>query len=177
MRNIFTMQEEESIKTRIELLIEKLDMSSRQFSLTVSTSDSFARNIKDNIGSDKIRNILRAFPQVNLYWLIDGEGEMFRNNEGTHIGNENNISGSNITSNGSIDNSINISIPDPGYEKIIKSDRTVEIHKTRSDKSNRHDKNLEEKINLYQKTIESQNLTIKAQQDLIEMLQSKNRNE
>lgn len=72
------MSEETNIKERIYLLINALGTNARKFSLTVSSSDSFVRNIRDNIGSDKIRNILLNYPKVNAEWLIMGKGEMFK---------------------------------------------------------------------------------------------------
>lgn len=65
------------MKERIFLLIEALGLSARQFSLQIGKSESFARTIKANIGSDVIGDILREFPQTNIYWLITGEGKIF----------------------------------------------------------------------------------------------------
>lgn len=65
------------MKERIFLLIEALGLSARQFSLQIGKSESFARTIKANIGSDVIGDILREFPQTNIYWLLTGEGKIF----------------------------------------------------------------------------------------------------
>lgn len=65
------------MKERIFLLIEALGLSARQFSLQIGKSESFARTIKANIGSDVIGDILREFPRTNIYWLITGEGKIF----------------------------------------------------------------------------------------------------
>lgn len=67
------------MKERIFLLIEALGLSARQFSLQIGKSESFARTIRANIGSDVIGDILREFPQTNLYWLITGVGSIFNN--------------------------------------------------------------------------------------------------
>lgn len=161
---------ENSIKERIELLIAALGVSTRQFSLTVSGSDSFARNIKENIGSDKISNILRMYPHVNPYWLIDGQDPMFIESSDIIMGN--NISRSNITKSGTIDNSIKVEASGD-YEKIINPNRTVEIHKAVSADKDQHIAILLDKINLMQSTIDSQKKTIETQQDIIDILRSK----
>lgn len=67
------------MKERIFLLIEALRLSARQFSLQIGKSESFARTIRANIGSDVIGDILCEFPQTNLYWLITGVGSIFNN--------------------------------------------------------------------------------------------------
>ena len=69
------------IKERIHLLIKELNMSARAFCMSIGKSESWARTIRETIGVDVIGNILREYPQVNIYWLISGEGEMFVQNE------------------------------------------------------------------------------------------------
>jgi len=32
-----------------------------------------------NVGSDVIEKIVRGFPEISIYWLLLGEGEMLRN--------------------------------------------------------------------------------------------------
>lgn len=56
-------------------------MSARAFCMSIGKSESWARTIRETIGADVIGNILREYPQVNIYWLISGEGEMFVQNE------------------------------------------------------------------------------------------------
>lgn len=66
-----------SIKERIQILARNAGLSERQFSLSIGKSESFIRTIKENVGSDTIRNILIAYPDVNPYWLLLGTGDMF----------------------------------------------------------------------------------------------------
>lgn len=68
------------IKERIHLLIKELNMSARAFSLSIGQSDSWSRTIGKTIGADVISNILRTYPEVNVRWLITGNGEMFSSN-------------------------------------------------------------------------------------------------
>ncbi|MFR9166183.1 MAG: hypothetical protein ACLVKO_08225 [Dysgonomonas sp.] len=71
------------MKERIFQLIEALNMSARSFSLRIGKSASFARTINNNIGADVVSEILLQFPQVNPYWLLRGEGNMFLDNNGS----------------------------------------------------------------------------------------------
>lgn len=64
------------IKERIRLLARNVGLSERQFSLSIGKSESFIRTIKDNVGSDTVRNILIAYPDINPYWLLLGTGDI-----------------------------------------------------------------------------------------------------
>lgn len=65
------------IKERIYLLIKELDMSARAFCKSIGQSEGWAKNIGKGIGTDVVNNILLTYPQVNMTWLVTGEGEMF----------------------------------------------------------------------------------------------------
>lgn len=66
------------MKERILQLIKELGVSGREFSRNIGKSESFARTITGSIGTDVLVEIIRAYPSVNLYWLVTGEGDMFR---------------------------------------------------------------------------------------------------
>lgn len=69
------------IKERIQLLIKGLNISGRAFSLSIGQSDSWSRTIGKTIGADVIGNILLRYPEVNVHWLITGNGDMFSSND------------------------------------------------------------------------------------------------
>ena len=69
------------IKERIQTLIKALDISGREFCKSIGQSDSWNRMIGTTIGIDIVRNILRSYPNVNINWLVLGEGEIFINSE------------------------------------------------------------------------------------------------
>lgn len=59
-------------------------LSARQFDLSIGASNGYTLRMKKNkasIGSDVIENIIKTYPQLNLVWLITGEGEMIRQEE------------------------------------------------------------------------------------------------
>lgn len=73
------------MKERIDKLIKALNISGREFSRSIGKSESFSRTITGSIGSDVLVEIIRTYPEVNLSWLIIGEGEMFNKNTNAEI--------------------------------------------------------------------------------------------
>lgn len=69
------------IKTidRLMQFIEYVGISARQFDLSIGAGNGYVLRMKKNkasIGSDVIETIVEHYPQLNLIWLITGEGEM-----------------------------------------------------------------------------------------------------
>lgn len=65
---------------RVMQLVKALDLSARQFDLSLGTSNGYIlRMTKNNasIGTDVIERIKEVYPQVNLIWLLTGKGDMF----------------------------------------------------------------------------------------------------
>ena len=65
---------------RIMQLISALDMSARQFDISIGTANGYILRMRKNnasVGSDVIERIVKEYPQVNLIWLITGKGDMF----------------------------------------------------------------------------------------------------
>ncbi|WP_367176880.1 hypothetical protein [uncultured Eudoraea sp.] len=61
--------------------IKYAGLSARQFDLSIGASNGYTLRMKKNnasIGSDVIENILRVYPQLNVVWLITGEGDMLK---------------------------------------------------------------------------------------------------
>ncbi|WP_044203903.1 S24 family peptidase [Flammeovirga sp. OC4] len=68
-----------SISLRIKQFIDNQDITINRFSKEVGASNSYFNKLFKNngsIGSDKIENILRAFPEINPTWLLTGCGNM-----------------------------------------------------------------------------------------------------
>lgn len=65
---------------RIIQLISALNMSARQFDISIGTANGYILRMQKNnasVGSDVIERIIKEYPQVNLVWLITGKGDMF----------------------------------------------------------------------------------------------------
>ena len=63
--------------------IQHAGLSARQFDLSIGAANGYTLRMKKNrasIGSDVIENIVRTYPQLNVSWLITGEGEMLKSN-------------------------------------------------------------------------------------------------
>ena len=56
-------------------------LSARQFDLSIGASNGYTLRMSKNrasIGSDVIENILRTYPDLNVVWLLTGEGPMLK---------------------------------------------------------------------------------------------------
>jgi len=66
---------------RILIFIKHSGISARQFDISIGASNGYTLRMKKNhasVGSDMIETIVRVYPQLNLIWLITGEGEMIK---------------------------------------------------------------------------------------------------
>lgn len=73
---------------RLMQFIKYVGLSARQFDLSIGASNGYTLRMKKNnasIGSDVIENILRVYPQLNVVWLITGEGDMLKKPEEAEI--------------------------------------------------------------------------------------------
>lgn len=66
---------------RILIFIKHSGISARQFDISIGASNGYTLRMKKNhasVGSDMIESMVRVYPQLNLIWLITGEGEMLK---------------------------------------------------------------------------------------------------
>ena len=71
------------IKTidRLMQFIEHAGISARQFDLSIGASNGYTLRMSKNkasVGSDVIENIIRTYPDLNVVWLLTGEGSMLK---------------------------------------------------------------------------------------------------
>jgi len=67
---------------RLMQFIQYVGLSARQFDISIGASNGYTLRMKKNhasIGSDVIETIIRTYPQLDLVWLMTGEGEMIKN--------------------------------------------------------------------------------------------------
>lgn len=74
------------IKTidRLMEFINYAGLSARQFDISIGASNGYILRMRKNnasIGSDVIENIIRTYPQLDVAWLLTGEGQMIKSRE------------------------------------------------------------------------------------------------
>ena len=63
-------------------------LSARQFDLSIGASNGYTLRMSKNrasIGSDVIENILKTYPDLNVVWLLTGEGPMLKSQQEEEI--------------------------------------------------------------------------------------------
>ena len=66
---------------RLMQFIKYAGLSARQFDMSIGAGNGYTlRMIKNHasVGSDVIETVLKTYPQLNVVWLITGEGEMIK---------------------------------------------------------------------------------------------------
>lgn len=66
----------DSIRDRLLTFIDHIGSNPRKFSKSLGKSDSYVRTLGKSMGSDVIGNILLLHPNLNVNWLITGNGNM-----------------------------------------------------------------------------------------------------
>ena len=71
------------IKTidRLMEFIRHAGLSARQFDLSIGASNGYTLRMKKNqasVGSDVIEMVLKTYPDLNVVWLLTGEGTMLK---------------------------------------------------------------------------------------------------
>lgn len=67
-----------SVKERIKEYINYKDISIRKFCLNIGVTAAYVNNISKSIPPEKIDRISKYYPDLNITWLITGEGEMIK---------------------------------------------------------------------------------------------------
>lgn len=67
-----------NIKNRILDFISDRGVTIAEFERNVALSNGYIKNFKGSIGSDKLSNIALYYPDLNIDWLLTGEGDMFK---------------------------------------------------------------------------------------------------
>ena len=63
------------IQQRLCELAEALGKSNREFSRSIGKSDNYVASLRNDITLGVVNKILIVYPQVNILWLVTGEGD------------------------------------------------------------------------------------------------------
>lgn len=66
------------IKDRISEFIRYKSITIAEFERNVDLANGYIKKFKGSIGSDKLNNIVSYYPEINIDWLITGEGSMLK---------------------------------------------------------------------------------------------------
>lgn len=92
-----------TIKDRLIQYIESISINKRQFERRTGLANGYINNMK-SLGNSSIEKIKSAFPDLNMSWLLTGEGDMLRHAPSQNITGNNNIVGNSNTGNNTIIN-------------------------------------------------------------------------
>lgn len=72
-----TKQKSSAVRDRLIALCEALELSRREFSISIGRTSTYVTSLNNDITSGVLNDILIMYPQVNIMWLITGKGEKF----------------------------------------------------------------------------------------------------
>ncbi len=67
-----------NFKDRIKQFCDSIGFSIREFERACGLTRGNISNMTGAIGSDKLAKIIDTYPELNLYWLVTGDGDMIR---------------------------------------------------------------------------------------------------
>lgn len=71
----------ETVKERLVAYLEHKGINKSEFGRMIGVSNAYISSIRKSIQPDKVEKIAAAFPDLNVSWLITGEGDMLSENK------------------------------------------------------------------------------------------------
>ena len=72
---------ETTVKERLIKYLESKRISKAEFARIIGVSSSYIAAMRKSIQPDKVAKISASFPDLNIQWLMTGEGTMIQNNQ------------------------------------------------------------------------------------------------
>lgn len=72
----------ETLKERLVAYLEHKGINKSEFGRMIGVSNAYISSIRKSIQPDKVEKIAAAFPDLNVSWLVTGEGDMLNENMG-----------------------------------------------------------------------------------------------
>ena len=117
------VKEDTGIKQRLLDFIDHKKLSVNRFCTMCGFSSAYVRNIQKTISQRYLKIISKAFPDLNIYWLETGEGQML--NEVIPISVQNNTVGNNSQQTIFAGHDQKIITPDKKGQKLIEDVRKM----------------------------------------------------
>lgn len=73
----------DSIKARLTAYLKYKGINKSEFGRIIGVSNAYISSIRKSIQPDKMEKISLSFPDLNMPWLLYGEGEMLKTSEGS----------------------------------------------------------------------------------------------
>ena len=71
---------ETSVKQRLILFLDSIKMNKSDFGKSIGVSSAYVTSIRESISPQKLKSIALNFPELNIDWLLTGNGDMLINN-------------------------------------------------------------------------------------------------
>ncbi|MDR0754580.1 MAG: helix-turn-helix domain-containing protein [Prevotellaceae bacterium] len=84
----------DSVKKRLIEFLKRKKITQSKFTKMIDVSSTYVNSMSENPTADTINKIKSNFPELNLDWLLTGDGEMLKN-----VITQNNVEGDNIQGN------------------------------------------------------------------------------
>lgn len=69
-----------TVKQRLESFLEFKKISKSEFGRLIGVSSAYITSMRKSIQPDKVKSIAFNFPELNINWLLTGNGEMLKEN-------------------------------------------------------------------------------------------------
>ncbi len=86
-----------AIKDRTIEFVRHKGLTMKAFEQKCGLSTGYVTSMRKGFGSDKLSNVLTAFPDLNRDWLLYGEGDMLKGNVTQNGNHTQNANGNGIT--------------------------------------------------------------------------------
>lgn len=156
-----------SVKEKVNQYIDYKGINVNAFESSIGASKSYWRNTK-NISAEILAEVVRVYSDLSAEWLLRGEGNMLKSNNnliGSNQGTDNTIEYNN-RGNVGVGNTVNVSLPEAGTQKIISPDGGIEINQFNSNINE-----LEHKIEMLKAEVSHLNNNIETKDKLIASLE------
>lgn len=70
------MNKMETVKERLVAYLDSIKISKAEFGRKIGVSSAYVTSMRKSIQPDKIEKIKEVFPDLNIQWLLTGEGKM-----------------------------------------------------------------------------------------------------